>query len=77
MTEVKWRDNRGPAQRIHDRLAQGKDAYPLRASAQVETHPTRTVTTVYYGASQAPSDRGHGPAHDEVSAFVASKGGVR
>ena len=76
MTEVKWRDNRGPAQRIHDRLAQGKDAYPLRANAQVETHPTRTVTTVYFGASQAPSDRGHG-APDEVSAFVASKGGVR
>jgi hypothetical protein len=75
MVEVRWRDGRGnPAQRIQDRLAQGSDNYPLTPSAQTTTNPTRCVTTVYFGASQAPSDRGHGP--DEVLAHIASKGGI-
>jgi hypothetical protein len=77
MTEVKWRDNRSPAQRIHQRLAQGSDNYPLKPSAQTTTNPTRCVTTVYFGASQAPSDGGHGSNHDPVAAVIAAVGGVR
>jgi hypothetical protein len=76
MVEVKWSNNRGPAQRVHDRLAQGKDAYPLKPSAQTETHHI-TRTKIYYGSSQAPSDKGHGTTHDAVDAAVASVGGVR
>jgi hypothetical protein len=75
MVEVRW-NGRGPAQRIHDRLAQGKDAYPLKPSAQTETHHI-TRTKIYYGASQAPSDRGDGTGPDPVAAAIASKGGIQ
>jgi hypothetical protein len=76
MVEVIWK-GKGPAQRIHDRLKQGSDKYPLKPNASVTTNPTRCITQVYYGSSQAPSDKGHGADPDQVDAAVASKGGVR
>jgi len=72
MVEVRYSGGRKEAERINARL---KQSNCLKPSAQVETNPTRTITTVYYGASQAKS-----PAHegyDEVAAAVAAKGGVR
>jgi hypothetical protein len=69
MVEVKWSDNRSPAQRIQDRLKQGTDNYPLKPNAQVTTNPMRTITTIHFGASQAPSDRGFGE-HDPVAALA-------
>jgi hypothetical protein len=77
MVEVKWNDGRGPAQRIQQALAQGMDKYPLHPNAEITTNPTRCVTKVYYGSSQAPSDRGHGSGPDPVEIAVASVGGVR
>jgi hypothetical protein len=77
MVEVRWRDGRGnPAQRIHDRLSQGTDNYPLAPSAQTTTNPTRCITTIHYGASQS-SDRGHGNGPDPVAAAIAAKGGIQ
>jgi hypothetical protein len=44
-------DNRAAAaMRIKDRL---DNLNACRPDAEVETNPTRTITTVYYGASQA------------------------
>ena len=78
MVEVKYRDDRCEPARINARLAQGRDAYPLKPDASVTTNPTRCITNVYFGASQSDSDRGHGPVGpDPVAAAVASKGGVR
>jgi hypothetical protein len=77
MVEVKWSDNRSPAQRIQDRLKQGTDNYPLKPNAGTVTQQ-QTVTKIYYGSSQSNSDRGHGPSEpDPVAAAIASVGGVR
>jgi hypothetical protein len=76
MVEVKWSNDRSPAQRIQDRLKQGTDNYPLKPNAQVTTNPTRTITTIHYGASQAPSDRGHGE-HDPVAALERAKAALK
>jgi hypothetical protein len=76
MVEVKWSGNRGPAQRIHDRLAQGSDKYPLKPDAETVTQQ-QTRTKIYYGSSQAPSVRGHGAGPDEVEAAIAARGGIR
>ena len=74
MVEVKWSGNRGPAERVQDRLKQVTGG--LKPSAQTETHHV-TRTTIYYGSSQAPSDRGYSSSHDPVAAAIASKGGIQ
>jgi hypothetical protein len=75
MVEVIWK-GKGPAQRIHDRLKQGSDNYPLKPNAQVTTNPMRTITTIHYGASQAPSDRGFGE-HNPVAALERAKAALK
>jgi hypothetical protein len=57
MTEIVYRDGRGPVQRINDRLRPScpdnarRPIDSLAANAEAETVPTRTVTTIYYGGS--------------------------
>jgi hypothetical protein len=52
MPEVHYRsDNRAAAAtRIKDRLDNINACPP---NVEVETHPTRTITTIYYGGQQA------------------------
>lgn len=63
MPEVVYRDGRGPAERIQDRLRPSCPDYARRpqdrvaAQAETQTTPNRCVTTIYYGASQGQ----HGP----------------
>jgi hypothetical protein len=58
MVEVIYRDGRGPAQRIADRLKPSCPDYAKRpgdhitANVEETCSPTRTVTTVYNGGSQ-------------------------
>jgi hypothetical protein len=60
------------AERIRARL--GNVHGPLKPNNVVETVPTRTVTSTYWGAGHVPVRKYSGP--DEVIAHVASKGGV-
>jgi hypothetical protein len=59
MTEVKYRDGRGPAQRIADRLRCSSPASGQRpsdrqsAEVQKETVPNRTITNVYFGGANS------------------------
>jgi hypothetical protein len=71
MVEVRYQ-NKSEAQRVRDELKNKPSARASSITEQVH----RTIVTVYHCASQAPSDKGFG-GPDEVSAFVASKGGVR
>jgi hypothetical protein len=55
--DVVYRDGRGPAQRIADRLRSSSPAQGQRptdrqgSDAQKETVPNRTITTVYFPGS--------------------------
>ena len=60
------------AERIRDRLNNVHG--PLNPNNVVETVPTRTVTSTYWGAGHVPVRKYSGP--DEVIAAIAAKGGV-
>jgi hypothetical protein len=49
MVEVKYRDGKGPAQRIADRL---KSSSPQGYQTETQTQPTRTNTCIYPSGTQ-------------------------
>jgi len=57
MPQVIYRDGRGPAQRIADRLRSSSPSQAVGSDAQSTTQPTRTITNVYYAASQQGGQR--------------------
>jgi hypothetical protein len=70
MPQVIYR-GKGEAERIRDRLNNVHGN--LRPNSVVETNPVRTITSTYHSAGHVAVKR---VEPDEVSAFIASKGGI-
>ena len=66
MVEVIYKDGRGAAQRIADRLKSSSPQAGQRPQDHITpdegttTQPNRTITNIYYGASQAKKGNQNG-----------------